>query len=142
MAIDENLQSAASIPMPSVTLLQLGTYCLTFTEGDSDHIAILLGPLRDLLDMALFHLDAIVRRIKTRFSCKTHLLKVSDERKTRRTWQRNGMRGSAEHLVKEPENALKGFASILKSAQDNNCEDNGSERVDNVRLSDAITDDV
>lgn len=54
------------------------------------------------------------------------------------------MRGSAEHAVKEPDNALKGFASILKSAQDssegNGSEGNGSERIDNGRLSDAIDD--
>jgi hypothetical protein len=54
------------------------------------------------------------------------------------------MRGSAEHTVKKPDNTLKGFASTLKSAQDssegNYSEGNGSERIANGRLSDAIDD--
>ena len=38
--------------------LQQKTYCLPFTKGDADHIPILLGPLGDLLNMAIFHLNA------------------------------------------------------------------------------------
>jgi hypothetical protein len=41
--------------------LQRRTYCLTFTQGDTDHVTILLGPLGDLLDVAVFHLDATLR---------------------------------------------------------------------------------
>lgn len=41
--------------------LQRRTYCLTFTKGDTDYVSILLGPLGDLLDVAVFHLDATVR---------------------------------------------------------------------------------
>ncbi len=60
VAIDENLRSA-SISMSFYQLLQRRTYRLTFAKRNTDHITILLGPLTDLLNMALVHLDATVR---------------------------------------------------------------------------------
>ena len=66
--------------------------------------------------------------------------KVSDERKTRRTRKRDSMRSPTEHAVQEPDNAPKGSASSLKSTQDDSSEGNGSERIDDRRLSDAIDD--
>ena len=41
------------------------TYGFPLTQRDTDDIAILLRPLSNLLDMAVVHLNVVVRRRKT-----------------------------------------------------------------------------
>lgn len=125
------------------------TYRFTFTKGNPDHIAIFLGPFGNLLNVAVGHLhwkpqvrmDGIDNRAFQEII--THMGNVSSKRKARRTRKRDFMRSSSEHAVHEPVYMSKDFASTLKSTQgDNRSEDNSGKGINNIRISDAIDDDV
>ena len=87
-------------------------------------------------------MDSTVRWSQTNLACEVYLLEVFSKRKIGRTRKSDSMRNSVEHLVKEPGNALKCLAFILKYAQEDNSYGNGNKRIDNGRLSGAMIDDL
>lgn len=68
----------------------------------------------------------------------TDLKKISDDRKTRRTWKRDSARRTTEQTIKEPEDAVEDFTSTLKSAQEQGRKNNGGARRKRVDFSHAI----
>lgn len=60
VAVDEDLRSTLSTALSLLQIVHKTTYRFTFTKGDTDDISVLLSPLRDLLNVAVFQLGPTI----------------------------------------------------------------------------------
>ena len=100
VAVDEDLRSTVSTALSSLQIFHKATYGFTFTKGDTDDISVLLSPLRDLLNVAIFQLGpTISSKSNSVQDTWTHLKETPDERKSRRPRDRHRMWSSAGEAV-------------------------------------------
>ncbi len=85
VAVDEDLRSTVLTALSSLQIVHKTTYGFTFAKGDTDDISVLLSPLGDLLNVAIFQLGpTISSKSHSVPDTWTHLKETPDERKSRR----------------------------------------------------------
>lgn len=68
----------------------------------------------------------------------TNLEKVSEDGNPGRARERDGMRSTTQHAIKDPEDATYELAPCLESAEEESSKDNGPKSIDNAKISGAI----
>ncbi len=99
VAVDDNLRSAALIPISFchvTTVENILPHVRQERHGSHHHTS---WSIDRSFEHGPFPSGRNSQMNQDHPSCKTHLLKVSNERKTGRTRKRNSMRGSAENFV-------------------------------------------